>query len=169
MALSPNQGSRDRSFGDGVGRVAHYVQRGVRGVLAATGLGHGSYNLRDCLCCRAVRCRTTINRDARLSLGGRADATLHDPRLPRRAEGAGPHRQRTDDCGAHLPSRGTGARAARDTAPGRRQGADDARLDLRGLRRLRQGTREGAPGQPNGQRATPRYEEKDAGTIKWIG
>ena len=37
MALSPNEGSRGRSFGDGVGRVAHYVQRGVRGVLAAKG------------------------------------------------------------------------------------------------------------------------------------
>ena len=37
MALSPNEGSRSRSFGDGVGRVAHYVQRGVHGVLAAKG------------------------------------------------------------------------------------------------------------------------------------
>ena len=37
MALSPNEGSRSRSFGDGVGKVAHYVQRGVHGVLAAKG------------------------------------------------------------------------------------------------------------------------------------
>ena len=37
MALSPNEGSRSRSFGEGVGRVAHYVQRGVHGVLAAKG------------------------------------------------------------------------------------------------------------------------------------
>ncbi len=37
MALSPNKGSRGRSLGDGVGRVAHYVQRGVHGVLAAKG------------------------------------------------------------------------------------------------------------------------------------
>ena len=38
MALSPNQGtSTGRSFGEGVGRVAHYVQRGVHGVMAAKG------------------------------------------------------------------------------------------------------------------------------------
>ena len=37
MPLSPNEGSRGRSFGDGVSRVAHYVQRGVHGILAAKG------------------------------------------------------------------------------------------------------------------------------------
>ena len=38
MALSPNQGtSSGRSFGEGVGRVAHYVQRGVHGIMAAKG------------------------------------------------------------------------------------------------------------------------------------
>ena len=38
MALSPNHGTTTgRSFGEGVGRVAHYVQRGIQGVMAAKG------------------------------------------------------------------------------------------------------------------------------------
>ena len=38
MALSPNHSTTTgRSFGKGVGRVAHYIQRGVQGVMAAKG------------------------------------------------------------------------------------------------------------------------------------
>ena len=37
MALSQNEGTRHRSLGDGVGRVAHFVQRGVGGIMAAKG------------------------------------------------------------------------------------------------------------------------------------
>ena len=39
MALSQNEGTRNRSLGDGVGRVAHFVQRGVGGIMAANGAG----------------------------------------------------------------------------------------------------------------------------------
>ena len=37
MALSQNKGTRSRSLGDGVGRVAHFVQREVGGIMAAKG------------------------------------------------------------------------------------------------------------------------------------
>ena len=151
--------------------MAHYVQRGVHVIMAAKGAWDTARTIYGMASAAApLHCRDNTIKKMRGFRSAFERMRHFTTNAFHQGRQALVHLDHGLTTAAHIyQPRGPDTRPARDSPHGSRAGTEGARLLHRGLRRLRQGARERAPGEQNGRRAAPRYKEKDAGTIKWIG